>query len=220
MEHLQEVHKQKQCSFERSWVNFSAKHDGVHHTVLVYTQLAIKLCLLTSSVLVVMILFRVCAKKASGDLLGRVIGLKFIGHDFPQQICIVAYLYGWYAKNGLRCQMCLFHPLHCEAQGPLHWTNFLACLFTGLSAVSNQLLIKAKAQGIEELDEVFLFVFRFALFSASILPFTTATYLSPFWFHYEHFVVMLFMAAIPMMMGWLTVCCGWLLVVFKDEFEL
>mmetsp|Transcript_51615 Transcript_51615/g.138561 ORF Transcript_51615/g.138561 Transcript_51615/m.138561 type:complete len:155 (-) Transcript_51615:93-557(-) len=153
------------------------------------------------------------------------IALKFCVCDVFQQIFVVLYIYGWYARNGLRCQMCLFHPTHCESQDPLHWSNFLLCLVTALSSASNQLLIKAKTGKRDDDDDpcgdwIFLILFRFALFSVSVLPFSMAVYVSPFWFHFEHVVVMLFTAAVPLVVGWLTVCCGWTLVVFKDEWEL
>merc|ERR1711904_298924 len=92
----------------------------------------------------------------SGKLLSRVIAVKFLAQDFPQQLCIVAYLYGWYAENGLRCQMCLFHPQHCDDEHPLHFANLLVCIFTLLSACSNQLLLQAKSKKCDEEEECFL----------------------------------------------------------------
>merc|ERR1712194_833824 len=107
----------------------------------------------------------------SGKLLRRVIALKFLLQDFPQQVFIVLYLYGWYAKNGLRCQMCLFHPAHCEDQHPLHWSNLLACAFTIMSASTNQLMIQAKprrASSSDE-DECCIFCSRAILFSGVLV---------------------------------------------------
>ena len=39
------------------------------------------------------------------------------------QICIVLYLLGWYEADGLRCQLCLFHPQHCEDEHPFRLAN-------------------------------------------------------------------------------------------------
>ncbi|CAK0821193.1 unnamed protein product [Prorocentrum cordatum] len=219
VEHLQEIHKQRQCSFEKSWEAFSMRKGGEHLVVLQRTRYAVASFLLFSICLMATVLHRLCSRRHSGSLLKRAIMLKFVAQDFPQQICIVAYLYSWYAKNGLRCQMCLFNPLHCETQQPLHWSNFLLCLVTALSAVSNQLLIQAKVfQDI--LDDCFVIVFRVALLSFSVLPFSTAVYLSPLCFHYDHMLVLLLSAVLPFVLGWMTVCCGWMFVVFRDELDL
>merc|ERR1712070_1006399 len=143
MEHLDEIHKQDQCSFESSWQKFSERHNGEHHRVLTFTYHALTLFIIMSGGLLYLVLHRFYYYVESGKLLRRVIALKFLILDFPQQVFIVAYIYGWYATNGLRCQMCLFHPLHCETQHPLHWSNLLACLFTILSASANQMMLEA-----------------------------------------------------------------------------
>uniref|UniRef100_A0A7S2LKH3 Uncharacterized protein n=1 Tax=Zooxanthella nutricula TaxID=1333877 RepID=A0A7S2LKH3_9DINO len=227
IEHLEEIHQQRQCSFEQSWENFSFRHNGQHHMVLARTQFAMRLFLAASCIVVAVMLSRATCSMGgtNGALLRRVIVLKCLAQDFPQQICIVAYMYGWYATNGLRCQMCLFHPLHCGQESPLHWTNLLACAATALSAASSQLLIKAKAKTARPAwddghdEDCVAGVFRFALVCLSVLPFLTAIYLSPMWFHYDHIVLVMFVTALPCVSGWLMLCCGWLLVVFKDGFD-
>eukprot|EP00438_Fugacium_kawagutii_P027937 Skav234350 [mRNA] locus=scaffold1274:72879:75718:+ [translate_table: standard] len=135
--------------------------------------------------------------------------LKFVVQDFPQQMCIAAYLYAWYADNGLRCQMCLFHPSHCDEQYPLHLTNLLVCLFTLLSAVANQLLLQAKLKrGYDSEDECVLCFFRFVMVSVSILPFSTAMcFLSAVLLHLKS-VAIYFMSAIPTILGWGTLLCA------------
>merc|ERR1711874_10478 len=132
---------------------------------------------MVSHFLISLMLHRPFFRSDCGKLLTRAIALKFIGQDLPQQVCIVCYIFGWYATSGLRCQMCLFHPLQCGDQSPLHWSNLMVCLFTLLSAAANQILITAKTNADESM--YFLCFFRFALFSLSVLPFSTAAYLSP-----------------------------------------
>lgn len=33
------------------------------------------------------------------------------------------YLLGWYEEDGLRCQLCLFHPQHCEDEDAFGLVN-------------------------------------------------------------------------------------------------
>lgn len=40
-----------------------------------------------------------------------------------QEVCIVLYLLGWYEEDGLRCQLCLFHPQHCEDEDAFGLVN-------------------------------------------------------------------------------------------------
>merc|ERR1712187_210978 len=105
--------------------------------------------------------------------------------------------------------MCLFNPLHCEVQPPLHWSNLLACLFTLLSASSNQMMLQAKYRANSDgEDECCHFCARAVMFSVSALPFTTAIYLFPFWFpRGSHIVLTLILAGVPMIAGWLAVIC-------------
>lgn len=223
LEHLGQVHNQTQCSFKQTWQNFSNRHSGKHHMVLFYTERAIQLFLFISLLLVAVVGHRIYFRRESGRLLRHAIAVKFAAMDVPQQVCIVAYIYGWYASNGLRCQMCIFHPDHCEVESPMHWSNFMACLFTALSASANQLLIKAKAKGKRDEDscddDLCLCLFRFALFSVSVLPFSTGVYLSVLWFKTDHVVLTCLAAVVPFAVGWLSACCGWICISFKDEFD-
>eukprot|EP00441_Pelagodinium_beii_P032241 CAMPEP_0197637642 /NCGR_PEP_ID=MMETSP1338-20131121/12803_1 /TAXON_ID=43686 ORGANISM="Pelagodinium beii, Strain RCC1491" /NCGR_SAMPLE_ID=MMETSP1338 /ASSEMBLY_ACC=CAM_ASM_000754 /LENGTH=448 /DNA_ID=CAMNT_0043210081 /DNA_START=16 /DNA_END=1358 /DNA_ORIENTATION=- len=172
--HLEDVHKQEQCSFEKSWENFSSRSQGRHHKVLSYARSATLFFLIVQLMLAGVVFRRFFLYVETSKLLSRVIALKFVVQDFPQQMCIVAYLYAWYADNGMRCQMCLFHPEHCDYQYPLHATNLMVCLFTLLSAMANQLLLQAKLKrGYDSEDECVMGFFRFILMSVSVLPFTT-----------------------------------------------
>lgn len=219
IEHLDDIHKQDQCSFENSWQNFSERHNGEHHRVLSFTHRALAMFVLVSGGLLALVLYRFYFYVESGKLLRRVITLKFLIQDFPQQVFIVAYIYAWYAKNGLRCQMCLFHPLHCENEHPLHWSNLLACVFTILSASANQLMLQAKVRKTSDgEDECCVFFARGVLFSVSALPFSTAIYLFPFWFpRGSHLVLVLILAGVPMIAGWAALLCIPMLACCGDD---
>lgn len=217
--HLEDIHQQKQCSFEGSWQNFNERDQGKHHRVLSFAQSATTFFLLVQLSLAALVLRRFFLFVDTGRLLSRVIVLKFMVQDFPQQMCIAAYLYAWYADNGLRCQMCLFHPSHCDEQHPLHLTNLLVCVFTLLSAIANQLLLQAKLKrGYDSEDECVLCFFRFVMISVSILPFSTAMcFLSAMFLHLKS-VAIYFMSAIPTILGWGTVLCVPLFVCCDEEF--
>lgn len=201
--HLEDIHQQKQCSFEGSWQNFSERGQGRHHRVLSFTASATGFFLMVQLLLAGVVLRRFFLFVDTGKLLSRVIVFKFFVQDFPQQMCIAAYLYAWYAENGLRCQMCLFHPSHCDDQHPLHSTNLLVCLFTLLSAVANQLLLQARLKpGYDSEDECVLCFFRFVMLSVSILPFSTAMcMLSAIMLHLKSPLIY-FMLGVPTVLGW------------------
>mmetsp|Transcript_65414 Transcript_65414/g.121989 ORF Transcript_65414/g.121989 Transcript_65414/m.121989 type:complete len:515 (-) Transcript_65414:63-1607(-) len=207
VEHLDEIHKQKQCSFEDSWQNFNERHSGTHHQVLSNAQVAILFFLFVSVLSTSLVLYRFYYYVEAGKLLNRIIVLKFMLQDFPQQMCIAVYLYGWYATNGLRCQMCLFHPMHCDDEFPLHWSNLMVCIFTLLSATANQLLLQAKAKDYDEEEECFLFFVRCALFSVSVLPFSTSLFFLSYSVLHLRSVFIYILAGIPTLLGWGTLLC-------------
>eukprot|EP00439_Symbiodinium_sp_Y106_P039513 s3687_g4.t2 len=107
-----------------------------------------------------------------------IILVKLVVMDVPQQVCIVLYLLGWYEQEGLRCQLCLFHPQHCEPEHPFRLANSAAFLCTLLSSVVNQIIIgpsqKHKASGEPGAE----WIVRIGLLCVSILPFTTGVYWS------------------------------------------
>ncbi|CAE7940587.1 gpr180 [Symbiodinium sp. KB8] len=216
--HLEDIHQQKQCSFEGSWQNFSERGQGRHHRVLSFTASATGFFLMVQLLLAGVVLRRFFLFVDTGKLLSRVIVFKFFVQDFPQQMCIAAYLYAWYAENGLRCQMCLFHPSHCDDQHPLHSTNLLVCLFTLLSAVANQLLLQARLKpGYDSEDECVLCFFRFVMLSVSILPFSTAMcMLSAIMLHLKSPLIY-FMLGVPTVLGWGAITCVPLFICCDDE---
>jgi hypothetical protein len=220
IQHLDDVHKQPQCSFEGSWQNFNERHNGEHHKVLTNTQTATGFFLAVSLVTFLVTGHRFYFYVESGKLLSRVIAFKFLAQDFPQQLCIVAYLYGWYAENGLRCQMCLFHPQHCDDEHPLHFANMLVCIFTLLSASSNQLLLQAKSRKYDEEEECFLVCARGAIFSVSVVPFSTGLLcLSSSLLHLRSFLVYL-MSGLLTLTGWTTLLCVPMFTICEDELLL
>eukprot|EP00931_Biecheleriopsis_adriatica_P057265 TRINITY_DN33971_c0_g1_i1.p1 TRINITY_DN33971_c0_g1~~TRINITY_DN33971_c0_g1_i1.p1 ORF type:complete len:587 (-),score=102.59 TRINITY_DN33971_c0_g1_i1:59-1819(-) len=102
---------------------------------------------------------------------------KLFTMDVPQQVCIVLYLLGWYETKGLRCQLCLFHPEHCEEEHPFKLANSAAFLCTLLSSVANQLIIRpAMKHTISEEDICIRNTARISLACVSVLPFTTGVY--------------------------------------------
>eukprot|EP00929_Paragymnodinium_shiwhaense_P000662 TRINITY_DN100905_c0_g1_i1.p1 TRINITY_DN100905_c0_g1~~TRINITY_DN100905_c0_g1_i1.p1 ORF type:complete len:491 (+),score=79.50 TRINITY_DN100905_c0_g1_i1:213-1685(+) len=208
IKHLDEIHKQPQCTFEDSWQNFNEHHNAEHHKVLQWASTSTTFFLSVSLLLVGLTTHRFFFYVEGGKLLSRIIAVKFVMQDIPQQMCIIAYLYAWYANNGLRCQMCLFHPEHCDDEHPLHWTNFMVAVFTMISSCANQLLVQAKVRRYrDEEDECFLWFARGAIFSVSILPFSTAVFfLSSSLLHLRS-VLIYFMFGIPTLLGWGACLC-------------
>jgi len=220
IEHLDDIHNQTQCSFEGSWQNFNERHNGEHHRVLTYARRATGLFLMVSIATFAVMLHRFYFYIEGGKLLARVIAVKFLVQDFPQQFCIAAYLYGWYANNGLRCQMCLFHPSHCDDEHPLHTFNALVCIFTLLSATSNQLLLQAKAKKYDDEEECFLWFARGAIFSVSVLPFATAMcLLSSSLLHFRS-VIFTVLAGVTTLVGWGTLMCVPMFALCEEELLL
>jgi len=208
IKHLEDIHKQEQCSFEESWSNFNERHNGEHHLVLFYSRYCTLFFIIVSLCLVWVILHRFYFYVEGGKLLRRVIALKFFMQDIPQQMCIVAYLYAWYGRNGLRCQMCLFHLAHCDAEDPLHLTNALVVFFTVASACSNQILIQAKVRGSRyEEDECFKWLARFWLASLSILPFSTAVCVLSSGLRQVRSLLAYIVFGIPTLCGWSAFVC-------------
>ena len=50
-------------------------------------------------------------------MLARLVFLKFLFQDFPQQVLLQWYFNIWYQDDGLRCQMCLFDSQYCGGLG-------------------------------------------------------------------------------------------------------
>eukprot|EP00811_Abedinium_folium_P033693 NODE_6637_length_1653_cov_5.816514.p1 GENE.NODE_6637_length_1653_cov_5.816514~~NODE_6637_length_1653_cov_5.816514.p1 ORF type:complete len:484 (-),score=111.56 NODE_6637_length_1653_cov_5.816514:202-1584(-) len=196
-----------QCSFEATWVNFSERHSGQHHRVLSAAHSLSAFFLLVSIFTVSTTFYRFYFSVKVGKLMSRIVVLKFLLQDFPLQVIVVAYLYGWYGSNGLRCQMCLFHADHCDDEHPLHWSNLMLCVFTVLSAASCQLLLQTKNMAMNEDDEFFICFSRFSIFSVTVVPFSTGLlFLSGSLLHIRSVWVYI-SAGIITMFGWSTLVC-------------
>merc|ERR1712032_1781355 len=146
---------------------------------------------------------------------------KFFLQDVPQQVCIILYLFGWYESNGLRCQLCLFHPDHCEDEHPFHMSNAIAIGCTLLSSMANQLLVRPVHKKTYTDDDICMQqCMRTCGICVSTLPFTTgmcmasqSLLLAP--------VVVHIVFAVPCFVGWLTLaglCCTPFLFCCDEEF--
>eukprot|EP00928_Gymnodinium_smaydae_P045729 TRINITY_DN30442_c0_g1_i1.p1 TRINITY_DN30442_c0_g1~~TRINITY_DN30442_c0_g1_i1.p1 ORF type:complete len:546 (+),score=97.07 TRINITY_DN30442_c0_g1_i1:31-1638(+) len=210
-EHLDQINAQRQCFFGHSWKNFSERHNGAHHGILTSTRHAIMFFLCISGALTAWTFHRFYYYVSVDKLLRRVIFVKLLLQDLPLQVCIGAYFYAWYATNGLRCQMCLFHPEHCADEHPLNLYNLLLCACTALSSSTNQLLLQDRPASADLCDRFVVWLSRAFLFSVSVLPLSVALFFSVFWFNYGGMPPLLFtliIAAFPMVAGLLIVCCG------------
>merc|ERR1719271_1155475 len=91
----------------------------------------------------------------------------------PQQLCIVLYLIGWYDREGLKCQRCLFDQQACAAESPFHAGNTLPLVFTLTSCLLNQLLWRPmKTKTYSDDDICCQRLLRFGMACVQILPFT------------------------------------------------
>merc|ERR1719281_1077486 len=84
LQHLDAIHEQKQCSFEKSWENFNQKRSGTHQTVLLHTQRATAFFLFVSVCTFALLLRRFLFYVEGGRLLSRVVAFKFVLQDLPQ----------------------------------------------------------------------------------------------------------------------------------------
>jgi len=218
--HLDEIHKEQQCSFENSWLSFNERHNGQHHRTLVYARQATFLFMSVSGALSLLMLRRFFSSVEVGKLLSRMIIFKLLFQDLPQQVCIVAYLHAWYSPNGMRCQMCLFHPSHCDNGFALNWTVFMVCVITVLSSCANQILLQAKVrQRYFDDEECFQYFMRAVIFSVSVLPFSTGVFVLSRSVLNVKSAIVLFLAGIPALIGWGTVLCVPVFSLCEDDFS-
>lgn len=205
-EHLDLVHRNQQCAFEKSWKAFNLGHGGTDHQTLSWARFILGMVLLIG-VGCCYFVYRlyVANRRGSKYFFHIIVLVKFAIQDMPQQICIVLYMLGWYNTQGLRCQMCLFDPGHCEEEHPFHFFNSLACVFTLASSLANQLLVTPVSKKSYTEDDICLqYTSRICVGCVSVLPFTTGMLLSSsqiltaamMW----HIVV-----ALPCVIGWLTI---------------
>jgi hypothetical protein len=110
VDHINEIHASPSCTFESAWKGFNENHehlerfDKIRGTVLLTVILSVYLM---SSI------FLYYEKRNDGEsqkMFLMVLFVKFLFIDFPQQWAFMQFIFGWYGRGGLRCQLCLFHP--------------------------------------------------------------------------------------------------------------
>jgi len=211
--HLADIHSSSSCSFARSWRAFNQQKQGKSHVVLRWCCAMLGKFLPASILATWIVYYFIAGAPTAGaptegccDGFGFhwIIIAKFIFVDIPQQTCIVLYMLGWYETDGLRCQLCLFHPDHCEEEHPFAFANLMTIICTLLSSVSNQILVRPARQYASVDDKSLLALIRICAGCVSMLPFTTGVYWATsalLWCPVFLQVVLFFPCAI----GWMTV---------------
>ncbi|CAK9015721.1 unnamed protein product [Durusdinium trenchii] len=205
--HLGQILPSSSCSLTAAWRAFNKQHQGHHHRALAWCRDLLG-WLLPLGALATWAVYStsVAQTEKTEDLelnfeaqeeekdverngqrgyFQSVILIKLLVMDIPQQICIVLYLLGWYEADGLRCQLCLFHPQHCEAEHPFRFVNSAAFLCTLLSSVSNQVVLgpsKTSKKGTEaaEGEVCTMWTIRIGLICAPCIAAGTALFVSSF----------------------------------------
>lgn len=211
------------CSFAHAWKAFNARHQGRSHKALSWCRTVLFLCVPLSALVVGLVAWSLKHEKGNrpggvGLYFHSAVFAKCLLVDVPQQVCIVLYLLGWYEAEGLRCQLCLFHPQHCEPEHPFRFSNSVAFSCTLFSSVANQLIVRPvwKKFYTEE-EECMQTTARIAHACLATLPFSTGV----FWATSSLLstpVLVQVLAFGPCVIGWLTVvglffcwlvaCCG------------
>lgn len=205
--HLKDLSSDLQCAFGQAWKAFNDENQGHSHSALSWSRYLLGIFLFVGAFMVNFVHARL-AKGQVGHKFHLVVLAKFILQDLPQQLCIVLYLLGWFEATGLRCQLCLFNPQHCGADDAFHFTNSLAIMFTLLSSMANQLLIRpAFKRSYTEDDVCLMYTIRIGGACVSVLPFTTGIcFATKSLLPAATFLHML--AAVPCGLGWLTMVGG------------
>eukprot|EP00927_Polykrikos_kofoidii_P035986 TRINITY_DN30449_c0_g1_i1.p1 TRINITY_DN30449_c0_g1~~TRINITY_DN30449_c0_g1_i1.p1 ORF type:complete len:583 (-),score=82.00 TRINITY_DN30449_c0_g1_i1:302-1951(-) len=206
--HLESIRSNSRCSFTRSWKAFIQQRQGRSHENLIGCRVLLGFFLPVGAVAILIVFFlssgdpkRDCC---DGYTFHTVVIMKFILMDLPQQICIVLYLLGWYEAEGLRCQLCLFHPGHCEEEHPFGFPNSLAIACTLMSSISNQLLVRPAWKRFDKEEDAGAHCrMRFAVACMSTLPFTTGAYWASSTVLSTPVLVQV-IVFLPCMVGWLT----------------
>eukprot|EP00929_Paragymnodinium_shiwhaense_P095971 TRINITY_DN57346_c0_g1_i1.p1 TRINITY_DN57346_c0_g1~~TRINITY_DN57346_c0_g1_i1.p1 ORF type:complete len:636 (-),score=111.77 TRINITY_DN57346_c0_g1_i1:312-2219(-) len=214
--HLSAVHAASKCSFTKSWKEFNLEHQGRGHQTLSFCRTMLGWSLLVTIAFAA--LLHQCIFGAVGNDCCEGYGFhsvllaKFAVVDIAQQVCIVLYLLGWYEASGLRCQLCLFHPSHCEEEHPFKMTNSIAFLCTLLSSIANQLLFRPsyRRKATEE-DDCCMFTSRLSALCVSTLPFSTGVFFASSAILPSPLLIQV-MLGIPCLIGWMTLVImfmGW-----------
>ncbi|KAF4654463.1 hypothetical protein FOL47_009970 [Perkinsus chesapeaki] len=227
--HLPRIHEKfsgsdGQCEFAGTWLRLTDRHD------LSWMQFASKgvtnflwlSCLLVAAVGYLVHRYGLRNPRAQVDHFPAVVLLKSFLVDFFLQVFVLMYIYLWYGRNGLQCQMCLFHPDHCGGfdTDPMHGALRYVIITIVLSALMPQLLVRQKAflnrdaryVGMgDEIDHFCMGGFtRLGLASLLLLPFTTGfLFLGPLVLVRGSGVSssLYMLLAIPVVIGWSLLLC-------------
>mmetsp|Transcript_69270 Transcript_69270/g.129348 ORF Transcript_69270/g.129348 Transcript_69270/m.129348 type:complete len:569 (+) Transcript_69270:50-1756(+) len=221
--HLEIIEANSQCSFTSAWKAFNEEEQGDNHNLLSWCNFLLAVFMPLSCVIIFFTIWNEQSQEVRCQGLGfhSLVTLKFFAVDIIQQICIVLYLLGWYNADGLRCQLCLFHPSHCEEEHPFRLANTGAFTCTLMSSVAHQILVRPVADNKKFLsDEEWYFAagLRILAVSVSILPFSTGIFTASSAL-LAHPLVAQILFFVPCALGWTTVFllfCLWLRALCRE----
>jgi hypothetical protein len=168
--HLELISSSKMCDFKLAWSSFEDTQAWrPSHTLGVVRTVAFMA--IVAGVACTFRVYALAARKSNVEF-GAMVGGKYWLVDVPLQVCLVMYLYHWYRNSGMRCQLCLFDPEHCEDEHPLHFSNGLLCAVTVLSSAMNQLILAPSSPPKDEDEHITNGCLRLMLFSLATLPFS------------------------------------------------
>lgn len=209
--------KSAHCSFVAAWKTFNQQHQGRRHGNAALSSFLLGLFLPLNAVAALAVfvarlrhlhLAKRDPERSTGCSFHCVVIAKFVVVDILQQICIVVYLLGWYEADGLRCQLCLFHPGRCEEASPFGFATVALLTCTVLSSLSSQLLggLPDKVPGgldIKQEDCGHTFA-RILAASVAVLPLTTGSFFSGQSLFISPTAVHVVLV-VPCVLGWMTV---------------
>jgi len=220
--HLEIIEANSQCSFTSSWKAFNKEQQGDNHNLLSWCTLLLAVFMPINCIIIFFTIWNEQSTVCCRDLgFHSLVMVKFLVVDVIQQLCIVLYLLGWYNSNGLRCQLCLFHPSHCEEEHPFRPANTGAFVCTLLSSVAHQMLVRPLAEGkklISDEDRYFAIGLRILAISISILPFSTGVFMASSAL-LAHPLIAQILFFVPCALGWTTVFllfCLWLRALCRE----
>ncbi|CAD7970035.1 unnamed protein product [Amoebophrya sp. A25] len=225
--HLGTVHRQQKCDFPSTWENFSNRRaENLFHYLDGFYYL-VQFFLVSQTIMLLLIMWRFLRFADGSRLFTRLAVGKFCLQDFPQQFFLGLYFHAWYAENGMRCQLCLFEPEHCELENefPLSWQNALLLVSLVVSALSTQFLVNPSENKtvlqlydgltLSEDEQIFTFFARTLLFALSVLPLSTFYVIcARSIMHMQHYFFLGLSVTVLCVCGWLTavlvplcICC-------------
>jgi len=221
--HLAAIQESSRCAFTPAWKAFNEERQGDNHSLLSWCRFLLGLFMPLSAAAICGAARNMEAQDTCCDGLGfhTLVTLKFLFVDVTQQFCMVLYLLGWYNSDGLRCQLCLFHPSHCEEEHPFGLSNTGAFICTLASSVAHQMLLRPLSKGKKFMtseDVCFRHGLRMLAVSISILPFTTGVFLASSAL-LAHPMLARCIFFIPCALGWTAVFmlfCMWMRAVCRE----